>query len=96
MRSRLLAALVGTGLAAAACGSGRHLDMTDLRTRLEAEMRSRVAGARQVQAECPPSASVRLGTGISFRCTVAVDGRRLLVTLTQTDGAGHVSTAVDG
>ena len=26
----------------------------------------------------------------------AVDGRRLLVTLTQTDDAGHTSTAIDG
>jgi hypothetical protein len=70
--------------------------MTDLRKRLEADVRARMPDARLVEAECPPSSSVRVGKGVTFRCTVAVDGRRLLVTLTQTDDAGHTSTAIDG
>ena len=78
------------------CANGRHLDMADLTHRLEDQMRERVPGASRISAECPTAKAVRISQGVSFRCTVSVDGRRLLVTLTQTDEQGHVSSAVDG
>jgi Domain of unknown function (DUF4333) len=91
------AAVAGTlVVVASACATGSRLDMADLKRRLEEQMRERVPAARAIEAECPKASSVRVDKGVSFRCTVSVDGRRLLVTLTQIDDQGHVDSSVEG
>jgi len=81
---------------ATGCSSNRRLDMADLVRGLEEQMRVRIPSARDVAAECPTANSVAVGKGVSFQCSVSVDGRRILVTMTQTDDHGHVSSLVDG